>query len=188
MTVEVARPRSSRRRIPAWVAWVVTAALAVLFAWFLRVHVVTTFSIPSGSMEPTLDVGDRIVVDRLSYDLHGVRRGDIIVFRRPADENCGDAKDQYLVKRVIGLPRERISSLNGTVEIDGRPLAEPWLPPHDDLGPPIPATTIPAGNYYMLGDNRSDSCDSRFWGPLSGSLIVGRAEARVWPLSRLHWF
>ncbi len=139
-------------------------------------------------MEPTLDVGDRIAVDRLSYELHGVRRGDIIVFRRPANENCGGPQAQYLVKRVIGLPRERISSRHGTVEINGRPLVEPWLPRHDELGPPIPATTVPAGDYYVLGDNRSDSCDSRFWGPVRGSLIIGRAEARVWPLSRLHWF
>jgi len=154
----------------------------------LHNYVLTSFSIPSPSMEPTLDVGDRIIVDRLSFDLHAVRRGDIIVFRRPPQEHCGGPEVSYLVKRVIGLPGDRISSSGNTVLIDGRPLAEPWLPGSDPLAPAISPTTVAPGTFYVLGDNRSDSCDSRFWGAVQRSLIVGRVDARVRPIGRIHWF
>ena len=170
------------------IGWVVTLAVAVAAAGLIHAFVLESFSIPSGSIEPTLDIHDRIVVDRLSYDLHGVHRGDMVVFHEPADDNCGGPPTPYLVKRVIGLPGEQISSSGGVVLINGKPLQERWLPKVDPLGRPISTTTIPAGHYYVLGDDRSDSCDSRYWGPLDGSLIVGRVVLRFWPLSRLDWF
>ena len=89
--------------------------VALAAALLLRTFVVQTFYIPSGSMEPTLQVGDRILVDKLSYHLHGVDRGNIVVFRRPADENCGGPPVADLVKRVIGLPGETISLSKGHV-------------------------------------------------------------------------
>ena len=89
---------------------------------------VATYSIPSGSMEPTLQIGDRIVVDKLSYHLHGVDRGNIIVFSTPPNEQCAGPPVADLVKRVIGLPGETISLSGGRVYIDGHVLPEPWLP------------------------------------------------------------
>jgi signal peptidase I len=154
----------------------------------LRAYVLSTFEIPSSSMAPTLVPHDRIIVNRLSYDLHAVHRGDIVVFRRPPQEDCGGPPTTYLVKRVIGLPGDRLSSIGDRVVVDGQPLAEPWLPPDDRMSPPIPAQTVPAGRYFVLGDNRSDSCDSRFWGDVPASLIVGRAIYRYWPLGRQRVF
>ena len=102
---------------------------AVLIAVLLRTFVVATYSIPSGSMEPTLMVGDRIVVDKLSYHLHGVDRGDIVVFSTPPTENCAGPPVADLVKRVIGLPGETVSLFDGRVYIDGHIAARAVAPP-----------------------------------------------------------
>ena len=102
--------------------------VAVLVAVLLRAFVVQTFFIPSGSMEPTLQIGDRILVNKLSYHLHGVDRGDIVVFSRPPAENCGGPEVNDLVKRVIGLPGDVVSLSGGYVYIDGKRLDESWLP------------------------------------------------------------
>jgi signal peptidase I len=172
--------------------------VAVLVAVLLRTFVVQTFYIPSGSMEPTLQVGDRILVNKLSYHLHGVDRGDIVVFGRPATENCGGPEVNDLVKRVIGLPGDVISLAGGHVYVDGRRLDESWLPApeqgHTEPGPPGNSANlqhdyrVPANQYYVMGDNRTDSCDSRYWGPISRSLIVGKVEMRVWPVTGLRFF
>jgi signal peptidase I len=176
----------------------VVVVVALAAALLLRTFVVQTFYIPSGSMEPTLQIGDRILVDKLSYHLHGVDRGNIVVFRRPADENCGGPPVADLVKRVIGLPGETISLGKGYVDIDGKRLAETWLPASVQgstfPGPSGPAYNlaksyvIPANHYFVMGDNRADSCDSRYWGPIARSLIVGKVDVRVWPISGFHFF
>ncbi len=176
------------------VEWAIILIAVLLCTIVLRTYVVQSFSIPSLSMYPTLQVGDRIIVNKLSYDLHGIHRGDIVVFRRPPLEDQDYAD---LVKRVIGLPGETISSRDCKIYINGKPLAEPWLPPgpsscsaalpgdaHEQFNLPGPIK-IPAGQYYVMGDNRTDSEDSRYFGPISKSLIVGRAVAVVWPLSHL---
>ena len=176
------------------IEWAIILIAVLLCTVLLRTYVVQSFSIPSLSMYPTLQVGDRIIVNKLSYDFHGIHRGDIVVFRRPPLEDQDYAD---LVKRVIGLPGETISSKDGHVYIDGKQLNEPWLPPgpssftgalpgdtHPQFNLPGPVK-IPQGEYYVMGDNRTDSEDSRFFGPISKSLIVGRAVAVVWPLSHL---
>ncbi|HEY1465546.1 MAG TPA: signal peptidase I [Acidimicrobiales bacterium] len=184
-------PAPKRRTGRSWFIELVVIVVVVLGASFLvRTFVVQTFYIPSGSMIPTLQVGDRILVDKLSYHLHGVGRGDIVVFSKPPleQQNIND-----LVKRVIGLPGDTISSVNGQVYINGKLLAEPWLQPGVKTTPgpnPVPFNlakpyTIPAGEYYVMGDNRTDSEDSRWFGPIPRSLIVGRAFVRIWPLSHL---
>ena len=172
--------------------------VAVLVAVLLRAFVVQTFFIPSGSMEPTLQIGDRILVNKLSYHLHGVDRGDIVVFSRPPTENCGGPEVNDLVKRVIGLPGDVVSLSGGYVYIDGKRLDESWLPSSEQgitvAGPAGNSSNlarpyrVPANDYFVMGDNRTDSCDSRYWGPIAKSLIVGKVELRVWPISSLHIF
>jgi signal peptidase I len=194
MTVTKEAPKKSHW----WRETLVVVFVALVAALLLRTFVVQTFYIPSGSMEPTLQVGDRILVNKLAYHLHGVDRGNIVVFRRPADENCGGAPVADLVKRVVGLPGETISLTKGHVFIDGKRLNESWLPssvqgttfpgpagPTYDLAKPY---VIPSNHYFVMGDNRTDSCDSRYWGPISRSLIVGKVDVRVWPLTHFHFF
>ena len=189
-------PRSSSTR---WIReGIIVVVVAVLVAVLLRTFVVQTFFIPSGSMEPTLQIGDRILVNKLSYHLHGVDRGDIVVFSRPPAENCGGPEVNDLVKRVIGLPGDVISLSRGYVYIDGKRLNESWLPAAEQgitsAGPtgnalqPRAPYHIPANDYFVMGDNRNDSCDSRYWGPIKQSLIVGKVEVRVWPISSLRIF
>jgi signal peptidase I len=181
------RPRpSAKRRLTEW-AIIIVVALTV--ALVLRAFVVQTFYIPSPSMTPTLKVGDRIVVDKLAYHLHGVGRGDIIVFKRPPAENCGTPVTD-LVKRVIGLPGETISDKNGTIYIDGKALLQPWLPKNDPdtYTPTFAPVKIPSNSYFVMGDDRTVSCDSRYWGTVPRSLIVGKVDMRVWPLDRIAFF
>jgi signal peptidase I len=177
---------------------VIVVVVAVLVAVLLRAFVVQTFFIPSGSMEPTLQIGDRILVNKLSYHLHGVDRGDIVVFSRPPAENCGGPEVNDLVKRVIGLPGDVVSLTGAYVYIDGKRLNESWLPSSEQgitiAGPAGNDSNlarpyrVPANDYFVMGDNRTDSCDSRYWGPIAKSLIVGKVELRVWPISSLHIF
>lgn len=180
-----AGPRS--RRGSRWlIEWAIVLVVAILVAVGIRTFVVQTFFIPSASMEPTLMVGDRILVDKLSYRLHSVHRGDIVVFATPPGEDAGpNVKD--LVKRVIGLPGETISSAGGQVVINGKPLAEPWLP-KGTVTTGITTQVIPPNEYFVMGDNRSDSQDSRFFGPIHRSLIVGRVVVKIWPLSSFHFY
>src|SRR5664279_6403302 len=118
-----------------WVIeWAVILMAVLLCTVLLRTYVIQSFYIPSPSMVPTLEVGDRIMVNKLSYDFHGVHRGDIVVFKRPPLEAQNYAD---LVKRVVGLPGETISTVNGNVYINGKPLSVPWLPtgPQSFTGP-----------------------------------------------------
>jgi signal peptidase I len=150
-------------------------------------------------MEPQLHVGDRVLVSKLAYQLHDPRRGDIIVFPSPEDqtvdhsslpvrvvrgifEGVGLTKPtkEILIKRVIGLPGETVEGRDGHVYIDGRLLIEPYLPPGvttEAFGP----ETIPKGDLWVMGDNRGDSRDSRFIGPITESSVIGRAIMKLWP-------
>jgi signal peptidase I len=143
--------------------WLAVVLVALVLAFGVRAYVAQMFYIPSGSMLPTLQIGDRIVVDKLSYRLHDIQRGDVVVFRRPPLEHA-DYSD--LVKRVIGLPGDTIASVDGRVTIDGKPLAEPWLPHPEPVTAPSPVPeafslshpyTVPAGEYFVMGDNRTNS-------------------------------
>jgi signal peptidase I len=189
-----AAPRKTGSRWP--LETLIVVVVAVVIAILLRTFVVATYSIPSGSMEPTLQIGDRIVVNKLSYDLHGVDRGNVIVFSTPKDEHCAGPPVSNLVKRVIGLPGETISLSGGQVYINGKLLPQPWLPAvtrtETTPGPSSEPYSlnhpfkVPAGDVFVMGDNRTLSCDSRYWGPIPESSIVGKVDLRIWPLSRLH--
>ncbi len=172
--------------------------VAVVIAILLRTFVIATYSIPSGSMEPTLQIGDRIVVDKLSYDFHGVDRGNIIVFSTPPNEDCAGPPVADLVKRVIGLPGETISLSGGNVYINGKLLDQSWLPASEQ-GKTYPGPSgagyalhhpfrVPQGDVFVMGDNRMLSCDSRYWGPIKESTIVGKVDVRIWPLSSITIF
>lgn len=134
-------------------------------------------------MFPTLRQNDRVLVNKLSYELHDVNRGDLVVFERPPGETDTEIKD--LIKRVIALPGEVVSSCgDGRVCIDGAPLEEPYLV-DGVTSNDIERQTIPEGYVFVMGDNRENSRDSRVFGPIDEDLIVGRAFVRIWPLSNL---
>jgi signal peptidase I len=175
-------PKRNRTR-RALIEWGAILVVAVLAAVLLRSFIVQPYFIPSGSMEPTLMVNDKVLVNKLSYDLHPIHRGDIVVFKKPPHDYAPGIKD--LIKRVIGLPNETISASGGSVYINGRRLIETWLPQGvttSDFGP----VHIPANYYFVMGDNRGNSADSRVIGPIPKNLIVGRAFLIVWPISRIR--
>jgi signal peptidase I len=176
-------PQRRRRWRRGLAGTVVTLLAATLLSVLLRTYVCEIFWVPSASMVPALDVYDRILVQKAFFSWHDVREGDIVVFTHPPlDECAGPAGD--LVKRVIALPGQTIYSAGNRIYINGHLLAEPYLPAYDPLGPPIASSQhpyrLPAGEFYVLGDNRSDSCDSRYWGPIQGSSIVGKAILIIW--------
>ena len=179
-------PRVMNRRARSIVEWVLVVGGALVVAVLIRTFLFSAYYIPSPSMVPTLKVHDRVLVNKLSYHLHGVRRGDIIVFEPPKTFNDKTVKD--LIKRVIGLPGDTIEAIDGVVYINGHALREPYLPPGTRTEN-LPATKVPADSVFVLGDNRPDSHDSRFpdVGPIPKRLIVGWAFVTVWPLSHLGW-
>jgi signal peptidase I len=132
-----------------------------------------------------LKVNDRVLVNKLSYKLHDVHRQDVVVFERPPKELDLSIKD--LIKRVIGLPGDVVSFTDGKVLVNGEPLDEPYLAPGIRTEPKEPtgnSITVPPGQVLVLGDNRTNSTDGRFFGPIDQKLIVGRAFVIVWPFSR----
>ena len=165
--------------------WVLVIVGAVVLAMVVRSYVLQTFYIPSASMETTLMTGDRILVNKLAYHFHPIHRGDIVVFARPPAENCAGPVVPDLVKRVIGLPGDRLTSRGDTIYINGSALKEPWLPANGKMiGTAIPPITVQPGQYFVMGDNRSNSCDSRMWGTVSRNLIVGEVQLILWPFSQ----
>jgi signal peptidase I len=164
------------------VEWVVIIGGAFLVAFVVKTFLIQAFFIPSGSMLPTLHEDDRVLVNKLSYDLHDVHRGDLVVFERPEGEAAGQIRD--LIKRVVGLPGERIEQRDGDVFIDGDLLEEPYLAEGTETTNLDPQT-IPQGHVFVMGDNRDDSMDSRVFHAIDEDLIVGRAFIRVWPLPDL---
>ncbi|MEO7836096.1 MAG: signal peptidase I [Acidimicrobiales bacterium] len=161
--------------------WVAIVGGALLAALVIKTFLFQAFFIPSESMLPTLEKQDRVLVNKLSYRLHKVNRGDVLVFERPPNE-AGVIRD--LIKRVVALPGETVEGKNGRIYIDGEALREPYLPratTTSTFGP----ETIPTDHIWVMGDNRSNSSDSRVFGSIPTSSIVGRAFVRVWPLNAL---
>ncbi len=167
------------------VEWLGIILVALAAAFLIRGYVFQTFYIPSVSMVPTLQVGDRIIVSKLSTAFGDINRGDVIVFKHPPREQCGGdtGPNSDLVKRVIGLPGDELTSRNNTIYVNGKKLVEHWEHA-PDLGSEIGYVKVPKNQYFMMGDNRPSSCDSRMWGTLPKSLIVGKVVLRIWPLSQ----
>jgi signal peptidase I len=186
------RPAGGRRR-PSWtprlaraLTFLLTVAVIVVT---LRSFVVASYYIPSGSMEPTLHgcqhcEPDLVVVDKLSYRFGSVARSDVVVFDRPP---LAPPEDKQLIKRVIGLPGETVSGHDGKVFIGVRALDEPYVNPACGGTGDFAAVVVPAGTYFVMGDNRCDSLDSRVFGVISDSSIVGRSVAVSWPFKHLRW-
>jgi signal peptidase I len=171
-----------RATVRAVVEWVVVIGGALLAAFLIKTFLFQAFYIPSESMEPTLIDRDRVVVNKVSYRLHDVNRGDLVVFDRPPAEPVTQIDE--LIKRVIGLPGETVEARDGSIYIDGRRLEEPYLADGEythAFGP----VTVADEQVFVMGDNRGNSRDSRVFGPIDEDLIVGRAFVRVWPVNRL---
>jgi len=180
------KPTSTR----SIVEWVVVVAGAIIVALVIKTFVMQAFFIPSESMEPLLEKGDRVLVNKLSYHLHDINRGDVVVFERPEDSNA-EIKD--LIKRVIGLPGESVVIKDNRVFINGKALDEPYLPPGTINQPtgsyahhctPEDPCVVPPNSVWVMGDNRTNSSDSRYIGPIPEDKIVGRAFVIVWPFNR----
>tara|TARA_B110000014_G_C20080396_1_gene564464 strand:+ start:540 stop:1079 length:540 start_codon:yes stop_codon:yes gene_type:complete len=158
--------------------WGGVIVVALIAAFGIRATLLQTYYIPSESMAPTLEVGDRLMVYKLAFTLGEVDRGDLVVFNRPPA--LGEIELKDFVKRVIGLPEERVSAENGVLLINGAPLEEPYLPPGawtEDFG----EVQVPYGHVFVMGDNRFNSRDSRSFGPISEDLLVGEVFIRLWP-------
>ena len=159
--------------------WVPTLALSLVFALVIRTYAFASFYIPTGSMADTMLIGDLFLTDNFSYRvLHQEPgRGDIVVFEQPQT-------GETLIKRVIGLPGDTVRIIHGSVLINGETLDEDYIrePPFRDYGP----VTVPADSYFVMGDNRNNSADSRVWGMLPRANLKGRAAVVVWPPARFH--
>ena len=185
--VEPEDKKSSRTR--SIVEWVVVIGAALFVALLIKAFLVQAFYIPSESMVPTLKIGDRVLVNKLSYDLHDVNRGDLVVFERPPGETDESVKDQ--IKRVVGLPGDQIVIKDNSVYINGTQLDEGYLPEGTltqqgrltcaDATPCV----VPDDSIWVMGDNREHSYDSRYFGPIEQDTIVGRAFLRIWPLGSI---
>lgn len=159
-------------------------AIALGLALLIRTFVAEPRYIPSVSMLPTLEVGDRVVVEKISYRFRPPATGEIIVFDPPeALQQYGYTKDQAFIKRVIGEPGETVKIAGGKVYLNDRPLSEDYIaePPDYQWGP----ESVPADGIFVMGDNRNNSNDSHVWGFLPKKNIIGRAAFRFWPLNRI---
>lgn len=172
-------PRSSRLR--SGVEWVAVLVGAVVVALVVRTFLFQAFSIPSASMESTLEIRDRVLVNKLSYEFGEIERGDIVVFFRP-DTLPSPYED--LIKRVIALPGDVVEGRDDQVFLNGEPLVEPYLDDGvvtRDFGP----VDVPPDHVFVMGDNRINSADSRVFGPIEIDRIRGEAFFRYWPLTRI---
>jgi len=185
---------SGRKTRRAIIEWTILIGSALVIAILIKTFLFQAFYIPSESMKPTLNVGDRVLVNKLSYRMHDVNRGDIVVFETPpkAKDANGEIKD--LVKRIVALPGETLETHDGHVFINGRQLNEPYLVNGIKTCAPnstestcadFPSTKIPADDVFVMGDNRPASKDSRYFGAIKESSIVGRVFVRIWPLNDL---
>lgn len=164
------------------ISWVLTFAVAIALALALKNYVIINATVPTGSMEHTIEPGDDLFGLRLTYHFTDVKRGDIIIFRFPDDES------QKYVKRVIGLPGEKVSIQEGKVYIDDSdtPLEEPYLKEKWVQAAGPMEFEVPAGCYFVMGDNRNDSYDSRYWSNtyVSTEEIIGKAYMIYYPFTR----
>jgi signal peptidase I len=201
--------RGRVRSLRSVVELVLTLVAVVVFVIVIQAFVVKPYRIPSASMVPTLDVGDRVLVDRFSERILGNSPdvGDVVVFHPPSgadaqacgnpaqgmnsttpcDEATPSRSSQTFIKRVVGVGGDRISIRDGHVIRNGKPEKDSYIAPcAGGLGCDFPTTiTVPKGAFYMMGDNRGNSDDSRFWGPVPKRWLIGKARVTYWPPKRI---
>lgn len=170
---------------PWWRETLETIVWAFALAMIIRTFIVQAFWIPSGSMIPTLEVGDRVLVAKFWNWFFEPSRGTIYVFRYPED------RDRDFVKRIIAVPGDTVDIRSGTVYVNGEPIDEPYVQNRDQytlrpnrVFPEVPFT-VPKDSYFAMGDNRPNSQDGRFWGFIPASDIHGPVFFRYWPLTRI---
>ncbi|HEY7514546.1 MAG TPA: signal peptidase I [Vicinamibacteria bacterium] len=175
-------PPQERARVRLWrAAWelVHDLAVAILFCFFLITFVAQAFRVQGTSMLPLLEDGERIIVNKFIYRFHAIERGDVVVFWYPRDPSVS------FIKRVVGVPEDTVEIRAGQLYVNGQPVREDYLAPRfrddDNLAP----TKVAKGYYFVLGDHRNSSNDSRSWGEVPEKYIYGRAVYRFWPLSKL---
>ncbi|MEB3312656.1 MAG: signal peptidase I [Cyanobacteriota bacterium] len=179
-------PRSKSSGHPnPWVELLQTVSLSVVLALGIRHFVAEARYIPSGSMEPTLQINDRLVIEKITYHFNPPDRGDIVVFWPPASLTPPGQRRDAFIKRVIGLPGDRVEVRNGQVYVNGEALKEGYIKeaPNYQWGP----EEVPDSAYLVLGDNRNSSYDSHAWGFVPSENIIGKAMVRFWPPQRLGW-
>lgn len=178
-------PVMTKQQPKLWVEIVQTVGLSIFLSLGVRQFVAEARVVPTGSMEPTVQINDRLVVEKVSYLFKSPNRGDIIVFKAPeqALQMSGSTTADAYLKRVIGLPGEAVEVRNGKVMIDGKIINETYIkaPPNYAWGP----KTVPEGQYLVLGDNRNGSLDGHLWGFLPEDTIIGKAAGRFWPPQRI---
>jgi len=202
----VAQSKQRKSATGSAIEFVTIIAVALGLALGIQAFIVKPYRIPSGSMEPTLAIGQRVLVDRVSKHFTSFHRGDIVVFKPPkgadSEIQCGDPNkppdepcpkptpeksDTNFIKRIIGLPGDRLKVIKGHAYINGKELNEPYIRP--DPSCPICTErreiTIPPGHLFMMGDNRGESDDSRDWGPVPKGWIIGKAFFTYWPPHRI---
>jgi len=177
--------------------YAVIAVVAIGLALVIQAYLVKPYRIPSPSMVDTLEIGDRVLVNRVVYHLKDLEHGDVVVFRWPKN------RDVVFIKRVVGLPGDRLQAKDGKLYVDGVAQEEPYVhktngvtDPTNPSGTIVGTTmsqpwglsdeyTVPDGHYFMMGDNRTNSDDSRVWGPVPENDLIGEAFFVYWPLDRL---
>lgn len=166
----------------SWLETTRVIGLSLVLSFGIRTFVAEARYIPSGSMEPTLQINDRLIIDKLSYDFESPKRGDVIVFKPTKTLRQQNFHDAF-IKRVIGLPGEKVEVKYGRVYINDSLVQESYIAarPNYQWGPVI----VPSGSYLVLGDNRNNSYDSHYWGFVPRHDIIGRAVFRFWPLNRI---
>jgi signal peptidase I len=174
--------------------WAVTIAVAIAAVLAIKAWVVNPYRIPSSSMEPTLHcaatepgclagTSDRVLANRFAYRFIDPERGDIVVFRTPPNVTCLGPSDVF-VKRLIGLPGDTVEIRDDQLYVNGEPVPEPYVN-GGAVGEPFGPVTVGEGEYFMMGDNRTSSCDSREWGTVPRENLIGPVFARYWPIQRI---
>jgi signal peptidase I len=175
--------------------WITVIGVALLIAFVVRGFVLQQFYISGPSMESTMFQNNRVLVNKLSYRLHDIHRGDVVVFDRVTTDGV-EVQHDDLIKRVIGVAGDSVSIADCVVSVNGSEVDEPYLNDYDLAQanledrcrvPEMAATVVEPGHLFVMGDNRPQSFDSRMFGTIEEDLVVGRAFVIIWPLGSFHW-
>jgi len=175
--------------------WITVIGVALLIAFVVRGFVLQQFYISGPSMESTMFQNNRVLVNKLSYRLHDIHRGDVVVFDRVTTDVL-EVQHDDLIKRVIGVAGDSVSIAGCVVSVNGSEIEEPYLNDYDLAQPNLEdrcrvpemaSTSVEPGHLFVMGDNRPQSFDSRMFGTIEEDLVVGRAFVIIWPLGSFHW-